>query len=206
MFHKAETERGRGGVVQTCHVLSPGWMALEPLHSGRPRCSSPHCLHRQGCEMCFGGGGLPTRLGARTSAQRVAAGPTLGFPMPQGLLLCCLPHCSQQDKRALSPGNSWLSYFSFRPHLLVGAVVTSQAGHDIQDAFFRSPRAKPNLPLQLCREKCRGGIRKAGQLLERNWGLFGQSPPLPKGSAAHPKTGQSFPGSQTSWTGVFGTL
>lgn len=86
-------------------------------------------------------------------------------PCPRGSSSAISPTARstlQQDKRALSPGNSWLSYFSFRPHLLVGAVVTSQAGHDIQNAFFRSPRAKPNLPLQLCREKCRGKSEKLG--------------------------------------------
>lgn len=150
-------------------LLSPGWMALEPLHHGRPRCSFPHCagaartgrvirriLEEEGCPLCLK---LELQLSKWLQGQYSAS------PYPRGSSSAVSPTARsalQQDKRALSPGNSWLSYFSFRPRLLVGAVVMSQAGHDTQNAFFRSPRAKPNLPLQLCREKCRGKSEKLG--------------------------------------------
>lgn len=196
-------------------LLSLGLMALDLLHGGRPRCSSPHCAGAA----CAGRvmrcvleeGGCPPGLELEPQLSKWLWGQYSASSCPRGSSSAVSPTaCStlQQDKRALSPGNSWLSYFSFRPHLLVGAVVISQAGHDIQDAFFRSPRAKPNLPLQLCREKCRGKSGKLGSCWRGTEVCLGNF--LLTGSADHPRTGQRFPRSQTcckgtpvSWTGVF---
>ena len=205
-------------MVQTCHVQLPPVPRLDGPGAA-PQCQTQMlfstlrrgCPRRQGYEMCFGGGEPSTRLGAETSAQQVAAGPILSFSMPQGLLLRHLTAHStlQQDKRALSPGNSWLSYFSFRPHLLVGAVVTSQAGHDIQDAFFRSPRAKPNLPLQLCREKCRGKSEKLGSCWRGIEVCLGNCLLLPRALLPILKQGKASldprrcEETSVSWTGVF---
>lgn len=160
-----------------------------------------------------GKGCLPS-LELRPQHSKELQGPILSFPCSPGVPLCCPPTAYsriQQDKRALSPGSSWLSYFSFRPHFL--ELVQLSAARQVvtyKMHFFRSPRAKPNLPLQLCREKCRGKSEKAGQLLDRNWGLSGQLPPLHVGAAAHPREKQSFSGSQecweeasVSWAGIF---
>lgn len=76
---------------------------------------------RQHYEVCFGGKGLSAKLGATTSAQQRAAGAHSLLSLFPRVPLCCPPTaCSriQQDKRALSPGSSWPSYFSFRPHFL----------------------------------------------------------------------------------------
>lgn len=157
MFCKADTDRGREGVVQTHCVLELGGLGAAPQWQTQMLLSR---MHRQGYEVCCGGGELSSRLGAGTTAQQ---GQSSASSCPGGSSSTISPtgrSTLQQDKRALSPGNSWLSYFSFRPHLLVGAVVMRQAGRDIQDAFFRSPRSKPNLPLQLCREKCTGKLEK----------------------------------------------
>lgn len=187
MLHQAEK---RSGTDPLCAA------SLEPQPHMRSAQGLP-C--RQHYEVCLGGEGLSAKLGAATSAQQGAAGAILSFPCSPGVPLCCPPTAYsriQQDKRVLSPGSSWLSYFSFRPHFL--ELVQLSAARQVvtyKMHFFRSPRAKPNLPLQLCREKCRGKSEKAGQLLDRNWGLSGQLPPLHVGAAAHPREKQSFSGS-----------
>lgn len=187
----------------------------QPPWSHSPTCGLHRGCHAGSIMRCVweGKGCLPS-LELRPQHSKELQGPILSFPCSPGVPLCCPPTAYsriQQDKPALSPGSSWLSYFSFRPHFL--ELVQLSAARQVvtyKMHFFRSLRAKPNLPLQLCREKCRGKSEKAGQLLDRNWGLSGQLPPLHVGAAAHPGEKQSFSGSQecweeasVSWAGIF---